>query len=278
MASSNYNSNSKNSIYNTFLNLSRSRNSSNIKLVKEKLRQMKKIRNKIKKIKKYSPKNLKWYNVTVKYSDSLNKTLKKPRSSIPIECKIECPKTSCCIRITNLSRRVTTNNLHEIFSEFGEIKKLDLHFNNYDRISKGFSYIMFSGPEESENAVESMNRCEIDGYEIICELWFLPFIEYHVSSILRGACSGVRYKRSSSRRVLPIYIKHHSPQVDRLKSYSRSPLNSLKSNNYLSSNRFCSGSSNRSYSRSPRQSRLRSRSNSQSIQGSICSKHSRSRS
>jgi len=145
---------------------------------------MKKIRNKIKKIKKYSPKNLKWYNVTVKYSDSLNKTLKKPRlilitiwclistkkmklyynsrSSIPIECNIECPKTSCCIRITNLSRRVTTNNLHEIFSEFGEIKKLDLHFNNYDRISKGFSYIMFSDPEESENAVESMNRCEFN--------------------------------------------------------------------------------------------------------------------
>lgn len=81
-------------------------------------------------------------------------------SSIPIKCKIQCPQTSCCIRITNLSRKVSKHFLHQIFSEFGTIKKLDLHFNTYDRISKGFSYIMFSTPEESENAVITMDRCE----------------------------------------------------------------------------------------------------------------------
>jgi len=84
------------------------------------------------------------------------------RSSIPIECKIQCPQTSCCIRITNLSRKVTIDFLRQNFSAFGTIKKLDLHFNQYDRFSKGFSYIMFSTPEESENAVRAMDKCEFN--------------------------------------------------------------------------------------------------------------------
>lgn len=77
-------------------------------------------------------------------------------------CKDVCPITSCCIRITNISRNVTTNNLRQLFSEFGAIKNLDLHFNCYDKMSKGFSYIMFSTPEESEIAVDVMNNCEFN--------------------------------------------------------------------------------------------------------------------
>jgi len=77
-------------------------------------------------------------------------------------CKNRCPQTSCCIRITNLTRRVTVSCLHQVFSDFGTIKKLDLHFNQYDRFSKGFSYIMFSTSEESENAVRNMNQCKFN--------------------------------------------------------------------------------------------------------------------
>jgi len=57
-----------------------------------------------------------------------------------------------------LTRNVTIVYLRKIFSGFGTIKKIDLHFNRYDKISKGFSYIMFSTSEEAENAVENMNR------------------------------------------------------------------------------------------------------------------------
>ncbi|XP_025191205.1 uncharacterized protein LOC112591581 [Melanaphis sacchari] len=197
----------------------------------------------------------------------------KSKFSIPIKCKNECPKNSCCIRIINLSRRVSADNLLEIFSEFGEIKKIDIHFNRYDRISKGVSYIMFSTPEESKNAVQSMNRCEIDEDEIICELWFLPYVEYHVSSILRSACSGVGY-RSLSRRLPPTHITHYSSQLDRLRYYSKFPLTSPKCY-YMTTNESCPESSKKSYPRSPRQSRLRSHSNSQNREDSICSKSSR---
>lgn len=92
------------------------------------------------------------------------------RSSIPILWKDVCPKTSCCIRITNISRNVTTNNLHQLFSKFGAIQNLDLHFNWYEKISKGFAYIMFSTPEESKIAVEAMNYCEFNIIQLIIYL------------------------------------------------------------------------------------------------------------
>ncbi|XP_029344295.1 probable splicing factor, arginine/serine-rich 4 [Acyrthosiphon pisum] len=267
--SSNGNSNSKKFKFNSFLNLSSSKSSSNILQVKEMPTHLQLISNSTRK---------KWYDVTVKNAKSGSRTLKKPRPCIPIECKNKCPQTSCCIRITNLTRRVTVHCLRQIFSDFGTIKKLDLHFNHYDRISKGFSYIMFSTSEESENAVRNMNGCEIDGHEIICEQWFLPYTECRVSSILRGAYSGVGYQRGSSRCISPTYTTQRSSQLDRLSSRSGSLSNSVTPYDYLPTNKSFSGTSRRSYSRSPRQSRFRSCSNSSTIYHSKSQRKSRSRS
>ncbi|XP_022164959.1 serine/arginine-rich SC35-like splicing factor SCL30A [Myzus persicae] len=259
----NRNSNSKNSRFN-----SRSKSSSNILKVNEKKKYLKLINAKEKTSKK-------WYDVTVQNPKRGRTTLKKSSSSIPIKCKIQCPQTSCCIRITNLSRKVSKHFLHQIFSEFGTIKKLDLHFNTYDRISKGFSYIMFSTPEESENAVITMDRCEIDGYDIMCELWFLPYIENRVSSILRGASSGVRYQRNSSKCISSTCNIQHYSQLDGLSSHSGTLSHSQTSYDYLPPNKSISGSSRKSsrlrsgskslpthHSKSQRKSNNRSRSNS----------------
>ncbi|XP_060859084.1 probable splicing factor, arginine/serine-rich 4 [Metopolophium dirhodum] len=267
--SSNGNSNLKNFKFNSFLNLSSSKNFSNILQVKEIPTPLQLISDSTHK---------RWYDVTVKNAKSGSKTLKKQRSCIPIECKNKCPETSCCIRITNLTRRVTVHCLRQIFSDFGTIKNLDLHFNHYDRFSKGFSYIMFSSSEESENAVRNMDRCEIDGHEIICEQWFLPYTECRVSSILRGAYSGVGYQRGSSKCISPTYTTQHSSRLDGLSSHSGSPANSLTPYDYLPTNKSFSGISRRSYSRSPRQSRLRSRSNSLTIYHSKSQRKSRNRS
>jgi len=92
----------------------------------------------------------------------------------------------------------------------------------------------------------------------------LPYTECRVSSILRGAYSGVGYERGISRFISPTYTTQCSPQLDGLSSHSGSP-NSLTPYDYLRTNKSFSGTSRRSYSRSPRQSRLRSRSNSLTI-------------
>ncbi|CAI6356692.1 unnamed protein product [Macrosiphum euphorbiae] len=270
MASSNSsrgNSNSKNFQFNSFLNMSSSKNSSNNSQVKEMPTHLQLISDSTCK---------RWYDVTVKNAKSGSRTSIKPRSCIPIECKNKCPQTSCCIRITNLTRRVTVHCLQQIFSDFGTIKKLDLHFNHYDRISKGFSYIMFSTSEESENAVRNMDRCEIDGHVIICEQWFLPYTEFHVSSILRGAYSGVGYQSGSSRCLSP--TTQRPSLLDGLCSHSGSSSNSLTLYDYLPTNKSFSGPSRRSCSRSPRQSRLRSRSSSLTIYHSKSQRKSRNRS
>jgi len=120
---------------------------------------------------------------------------------------------------------------------------------------------------------------EIDEYEIICEQWLLPYTEYHVSSILRGACSADGYQSHSSTLILPTYnITHHSSQLDGLSSLTGSHSNSLMPYDYLPSNKSLSGFARRSSSRSPRDFRLRSRSNSLTIHHSKSKKKSRYRS
>lgn len=93
----------------------------------------------------------------------------------------------------------------------------------------------------------------------------MPFIEHRVSSILRGASSGVECQRGSSRCISPTFTTQCSSQLDALSSHSGSPSNSLMPYDYLPTNNSFSGTSRRSYSRSPRQSRLRSPSNSLKI-------------
>ncbi|XP_015368660.1 PREDICTED: RNA-binding protein with serine-rich domain 1-B-like [Diuraphis noxia] len=269
--SGNCNSSSKNSKFNSILN-SRSKNSSNILQVKDKPTYSQLISENAKT-------NKKWYDVKIKNSKNISIAHKKPRSRIPIKCKIQCPQTSCCIRITNLSRRITVDFLYENFSEFGTIKKLDLHFNQYDRFSKGFSYIMFSSPEESKNAVRTMDECEIDGYVITCKQWFLPYTEYCVSSILRGACSADEIQRYSPTHLSPTYyIIQHSSQLDRLNSHTGSRFHSLMYYDNIPPNKSLTGSSRISSSRSPRQSRSRSRSNSLTIHHSKSKKKTHNRS
>lgn len=82
-----------------------------------------------------------------------------------------------------------------------------------------------------------------------------------MSSILRGTDSGVGYQRGSSSFLSPTYTTQRSSRLDGLNSHSGSPTNSLTPYDYLPTNKSFSGISKRS----PRQSRLRSRSNSLTI-------------
>lgn len=121
---------------------------------------------------------------------------------------------------------------------------------------------------------------KIDGYEVMCQLWFLPYTEACVSSILRGAGSADRRRRYSSMHLSPTYNTQHSSQLDglSLSSYNGSHSNYLTNHDNISPNKSLSGSERRSRSRSPRQSRLKSRYNSLKINHSKSKKKSRYRS
>lgn len=106
----------------------------------------------------------------------------------------------------------------------------------------------------------------------------MPYIDNHVSSVLRGAYSGVGYQTRSFRCISPTYTAQLFSQLDGLRCHSGSPFNSLMPYDYLPTNNYFSGTSRRSYSRSPRQSILRSRSNSLTIDRSKSQKKFRHRS
>ncbi len=65
--------------------------------------------------------------------------------------------------VGNLSYAVTTEDLREVFSQFGEITDCIVLTDKFSGRSKGFGFVTFATVEEAEAAKEGLNEQEYQG-------------------------------------------------------------------------------------------------------------------
>ncbi|MGI8556604.1 MAG: RNA recognition motif domain-containing protein, partial [Pyrinomonadaceae bacterium] len=68
--------------------------------------------------------------------------------------------------VGNLSFSTTTQDLENMFGEFGTVQSANIIEDRETGRSRGFAFIEMSSKEEGENAISSLNGKEIDGREL----------------------------------------------------------------------------------------------------------------
>lgn len=104
--------------------------------------------------------------------------------------------------IRGLLYTTTAQDLYNIFKPYGEIHACKVIFNDYG-ISKGFGFINFSNKVEADNAIESLNGCNVDGNNL--------FINHHVSK--KDRLKELEYKMNKFSN---IYIKNLPADVTKV--------------------------------------------------------------
>lgn len=66
----------------------------------------------------------------------------------------------CHIYVNHLTVNVSVEHIREIFSRYGTIRNINLPLDVFTKLSKGFSYIEYSTPEEAQLAIKRMNGGE----------------------------------------------------------------------------------------------------------------------
>jgi RNA recognition motif-containing protein len=70
------------------------------------------------------------------------------------------------ILVRNLSRKMTQQNIHELFSEFGDIEDCTLVMDKETGKSKGFAFVEMPYDDEAKAAIKGLNQTELDGSRI----------------------------------------------------------------------------------------------------------------
>eukprot|EP00826_Nyctotherus_ovalis_P036984 TRINITY_DN333_c0_g1_i4.p1 TRINITY_DN333_c0_g1~~TRINITY_DN333_c0_g1_i4.p1 ORF type:complete len:470 (+),score=132.30 TRINITY_DN333_c0_g1_i4:450-1859(+) len=78
--------------------------------------------------------------------------------------------TNCNVFVKNLEHGMTNKALFEMFKPYGEIFSVRLA-QDYKGISKGYGYIQYFNPEDATKAIEAMNGKEVDGKELIVDIY-----------------------------------------------------------------------------------------------------------
>ena len=71
------------------------------------------------------------------------------------------------IYVGNLSFGTTTQDLEEMFGEFGSVQSTNIIEDRETGRSRGFAFIEMSSEEEGQNAITKLNGKEISGRELI---------------------------------------------------------------------------------------------------------------
>jgi len=74
------------------------------------------------------------------------------------------------IFVGNLPWSATSDQLQEIFSQFGAIKEATLISDRMTGRSKGFGFVEFVNEADAAKAVEAMNGSDLDGRAIIVNI------------------------------------------------------------------------------------------------------------
>lgn len=78
------------------------------------------------------------------------------------EEKLEQLKHSTRVFVGRLSRNITKEHVHEIFSTYGVIKNVDMPYDAiHSLFNKGFAYVEFEKTDEAEQACKYMDGGQI---------------------------------------------------------------------------------------------------------------------
>jgi RNA recognition motif-containing protein len=66
----------------------------------------------------------------------------------------------------NLSYEVSSDDLKEAFSQFGEVSSADVIKDKFSGRSKGFGFVEMASKEEAQAAIEGLNEKELKGRAI----------------------------------------------------------------------------------------------------------------
>ena len=69
--------------------------------------------------------------------------------------------------VGNLSYSMTTDQLRETFTEFGEITDAIVITDRQSGRSKGFGFVEFAKEEDAQKAVDAMDKKEVGGRNIV---------------------------------------------------------------------------------------------------------------
>ena len=71
------------------------------------------------------------------------------------------------IHIGRLTRNITKDHVHEIFSVYGVIKAVEFPLDRlHPPAGRCFAYVEYNNPDDAENAMKHMDGGQIDGQEI----------------------------------------------------------------------------------------------------------------
>lgn len=74
-----------------------------------------------------------------------------------------------------MTRNVTKEHIHEIFSTYGAVKNVDMPPDRmHPHIGRGFCYVEFEKGEDAEKACRYMNEGQIDGQEVRANVILVP--------------------------------------------------------------------------------------------------------
>lgn len=69
--------------------------------------------------------------------------------------------------VAKLSSSTTGDDLHELFSTYGEVTSAKVIFDRETGNSKGFGFVEMPNDEEGSAAIAALNETELDGKEIV---------------------------------------------------------------------------------------------------------------
>jgi len=67
------------------------------------------------------------------------------------------------IFVANIERKVTDEQLQDLFSQHGEIASLKLIRDRDTGVSKGYAFVEMPNDDEAQKAIDALNGYEIDG-------------------------------------------------------------------------------------------------------------------
>jgi RNA recognition motif-containing protein len=94
------------------------------------------------------------------------------------------------IFVANIERKVTDEQLQELFQQYGEIASLKLIRDRDTGVSKGYAFVEMTNDDEAQKAIDALNEYELEGRALAVNE-ARPKTEYKKSS---GGGGGGGYK------------------------------------------------------------------------------------
>ena len=74
------------------------------------------------------------------------------------------------IFISNLSFRVSDDDLKTLFDEYGAVKSAKVITDKFSGRSRGFGFVEMDNDDEAKKAIEELNQADYDGKQILVSI------------------------------------------------------------------------------------------------------------